>query len=147
MNTEIYVKHQNKGKSKKKTSINYLKTYSFDIISNIRGILETISLEAAMSGTRQKEARSVTASCRYASRFSPLFPLEFPFPIPEWRPQLVKKFINKSQISFFTLFGSSRKTRLKTLQLCSTNTVITKAKNKNHTSCSSLYTPALHPSE
>lgn len=78
-----HIKHWNKKKRTKEHQQFNLKSYSFAIISRIRGILKSISLEAAISGTRQNEARSVTASCKYASWFSPPFPVALPFPIPK----------------------------------------------------------------
>lgn len=57
--------------------------YSFSINSSIGGTFETMSSEEAISGTRQNAARTVTDSCKYASRFSLELPLLIPFPNPE----------------------------------------------------------------
>jgi len=53
-------------------------TYPLDITSRIRGILETISSEEAISGTRQNAARTVIDICRYTSRLSTPSPLPLP---------------------------------------------------------------------
>jgi hypothetical protein len=73
---EIRVKSSNVKEKKRKTP------YWVDITSNISGILEFMSSEDAISGTRQSEAITVTDRLKYASRLlSP--PLDMvPFPIP-----------------------------------------------------------------
>lgn len=56
--------------------------YSFDKISRTSGIFDTISCEAAISGTRQNAERTVTDNRKYASRLPPAFPVTLPFPAP-----------------------------------------------------------------
>ena len=80
-----------------------IRAYSLDIISRMRGIFKDMSFEEAISGTRQKAARTVTDSCKYASRLSALLPLSLslllPFPIP-----LKKTHTNTNRQVIWTFF-------------------------------------------
>lgn len=68
-----------------------LELYSFDIISTIKGIFATISSEEAISGTRQNAARTVTDSCKYASRLLSTLLLLLPVPNPSKNKYTKKK--------------------------------------------------------
>ena len=85
-----------------------IRAYSLDIISRMRGIFKDMSFEEAISGTRQKAARTVTDSCKYASRLSALLPLSLslllPFPIPLKKTHKHKQTSNLNIFSTFFFF-------------------------------------------
>ena len=93
-----------------------IRAYSLDIIWRMRGIFKDMSFEEAISGTRQKAARTVTDSCKYASRLSALLPLSLslllPFPIPLKRQVIWTSF----QHFFLLLLGRERGDRYRKYQ-------------------------------